>query len=208
MIPVNAILSLGMGYCIGCLSPAAFVAKKKNVDLTAEGTKNLGATNTALVLGRYAGYFVLIFDILKSYIAYRMARRLYPALKVAGLIAGIGVLIGHCFPVTMGFRGGKGLASFGGLVLAHDIRAFAFLLTLGIIMAFVMNYGVYLAVTATVLFPVTCWVLHGDLMEALMCAIVGGFIFAMHLTNLRRAITGEDPIHMRDGLEKIFGKKK
>jgi len=205
---LNAILSLGMGYAIGCLSPAAFVAKKKNVDLTAEGTKNLGATNTALVLGRYAGYFVLIFDILKSYIAYRMARRLYPALKLAGLIAGIGVLIGHCFPVTMGFRGGKGLASFGGLVLAHDVRIFGFLLILGFAMAFALNYGVYLAVTATTLFPVCCFLVHGDVMDALFCAIAGGFILVMHLPNLKRAITGEDPIRLRDGFHKIFGKKK
>jgi len=205
---MSAILSLGMGYCIGCLSPAAIVAKKKNVDLKSEGTKNLGATNTALVLGRYAGYFVLFFDVLKSFVSYKLAKILFPHLRLAGLIAGIGVLIGHCFPVTMHFRGGKGLASFGGLVLAHDVRIFLFLLFFGMAMAFLLNYGVYLAVTAAVLFPVTCCIFHGDLAEVLLCAIAGGFILAMHLTNLRRAITGEDPIHMRDGLHKIFGKKK
>lgn len=203
-----AILSLGMGYCVGCLSPAAFVAKKKNVDLKSEGTKNLGATNTALVLGRYAGYFVLFFDVLKSYISYKLARLLFPQLRLAGLIAGIGVIIGHCFPVTMGFRGGKGLASFGGIVLAHDLRAFAFLLTFGMVMAFALNYGVYLAITAAVLFPVSCWMLHGDALEALTCALVSGIVIAMHMTNLRRAISGEDPIQMRSGFHKIFGKKK
>lgn len=205
---MQAILSLGLGYSIGCLSPAAFVAKKKNVDLTAEGTKNLGATNTALVLGRYAGYFVLFFDILKSFLSYRLARRLFPYLRLAGLIAGIGTILGHCFPVTMHFRGGKGLASFGGLVLAHDLRAFAVLLASGICMAFALNYGVYLAITAAVLFPLSCILLHGDAAEALLCAVSSGLIIAMHMTNLRRAISGEDPIHMRDGLHKIFGKKK
>lgn len=201
-------LALGMGYCLGCASPAAFVAKKKNVDLKEEGTKNLGATNTALVLGRYAGYFVLIFDILKSYLSYKLAKVLFPHLRLAGLIAGIGVLIGHCFPVTMHFRGGKGLASFGGLILAHDVKLFALLLTCGILMAFLLNYGVYLAVTATVLFPVSCYILHGDPTEALVCATAAGFIFLMHLTNLRRAITGEDPIRFCDGAKRIFGKKK
>ena len=175
---MDAILSLGMGYAIGCLSPAAFVAKKKNVDLKTEGTKNLGATNTALVLGRYAGYFVLFFDVLKSYISYKLA------------------------------RSGKGLASFGGLVLAHDVRIFGFLLILGFAMAFALNYGVYLAVTATTLFPVCCFLVHGDVMDALFCAIAGGFILVMHLPNLKRAITREDPIRMRDGFHKIFGEKK
>lgn len=205
---MRAILSLGLGYSIGCISPAAFVAKKKNVDLKNEGTKNLGATNTALVLGRYAGYFVLFFDILKSYISYKLARLLFPQLRLAGLIAGIGVIIGHCFPVTMHFQGGKGLASFGGLVLAHDVRAFAVLLASGMFMAFALNYGVYLAITAAVLFPLSCLLLHGDAVEALLCAVSSGLVIAMHMTNLRRAISGEDPIHMRDGLHKIFGKMK
>ncbi len=205
---MKTLLALGMGYCVGCVSPAAFVSKKKNVDLKAEGTKNLGATNTALVLGKKAGYFVLILDILKSFFSYKLARILFPHLRLAGLIAGIGVILGHCFPVTMHFQGGKGLASFGGLVLAHDVRAFAVLLTLGIIAAFALNYGVYLAITASLLFPVSCWLLHGDIVEALVCAIAGGIILVMHLYNLRRAITGEDPIRMRDGLHKIFGKKK
>lgn len=205
---MSAILSLGMGYCIGCISPAALVAKLKNVDLRSEGTKNLGATNTALVLGRYAGYFVLIFDILKSFFSYKLARILFPHLRLAGLVSGIGVILGHCFPVTMKFRGGKGLASFGGIVLAHDPRAFAFLLILGILTAFLLNYGVYLAITAALLFPVSCWLLHRDVAEALVCAITSGIIIAMHMTNLRRALTQEDPIHMRDGLHRIFGKKK
>lgn len=205
---MQAILSLGMGYCIGCISPAAWIGKKKNVDLKAEGTKNLGATNTALVLGRYAGYFVLFFDILKSYLSYRLAKILFPHLRLAGLIAGIGVILGHCFPVTMGFRGGKGLASFGGIVLAHDVRVFAFLLVFGMLTAFALNYGVYLAVTATVLFPVSCWMLHHDAVEALACGAVAGFVLLMHLPNLRRAIRREDPIRMRDGFHKIFGKKK
>ena len=205
---MKAILALGMGYCVGCVSPAAFVSKKKNVDLKSKGTKNLGATNTALVLGKKAGYFVLFLDILKSFFSYKLAKYLFPHIGLAGLIAGIGVILGHCFPATMNFQGGKGLASFGGLVLAHDVRAFAFLLTLGIIMAFALNYGVYLAITAGLLFPVTCWLLHGNIPEALMCAVASTIVLVMHLRNLRRAITGKDPIHMRDGLEKIFGKKK
>lgn len=205
---MKALFALGMGYCVGCVSPAAFVSKKKNVDLKTEGTKNLGATNTALVLGKKAGYFVLVLDILKSFFSYKLARILFPHLRLAGLIAGIGVIIGHCFPATMHFQGGKGLASFGGLVLAHDPLAFAFLLTFGICMAFALNYGVYLAISAALLFPLSCWLLHGDAVEALFCAISSGIVIVMHLHNLRRAITGEDPIHTRDGLKKIFGKKK
>lgn len=205
---MHAILSLGLGYVVGCISPAAWVGKKKNVNLKENGTKNLGATNTALVLGQKAGWFVLIFDILKSYLSYKAAKWLFPQLRLAGLIAGIGVLLGHCFPVTMGFQGGKGLASFGGLVLAQDPLVFCILLSLGLILAWNLNYGVYLAISATVLFPIACWLRTGDVGITVMTTIASGLIFAMHWTNLMRAIKHEDPISAKGGFQKIFGKNK
>lgn len=205
---MNAILSLGFGYFIGCINPAAWVGKKKNVDLKQEGTGNLGATNTALVLGKKAGYFVLLFDMLKSIFSYKLAKVMFSGLAFAGLLAGIGVLLGHCFPVFMHFEGGKGLASFGGLVLAHDPLLFVILLSIGICFAFAMNYGVYLAVSASLLFPIASFLHTGDFMDLLLTGIAGGLIFLMHLTNLKRAITHEDPIRVRDGLKKIFGKNK
>lgn len=204
---MEVIYSLGMGYLIGCISPAAWISKKKNVDLKQQGTKNLGATNTALVLGRYAGYFVLFFDMFKSIFSYKLARFLFPQLMAAGIIACIGVILGHCFPVTMGFQGGKGLAAFGGLVLAHSVKLFCILLSFGIVVAFIMDYGVYLAVSAAALFPILNYLRSGNLSESIIAAIASTIIIMMHWTNLRRAISGEDPIHIRNGMKKIFGKK-
>lgn len=63
---MHAFFSLILGYLVGCINPARMVAKRRNVNLKESGTGNLGATNTALVLGRKAGYFVLFFDMLKS----------------------------------------------------------------------------------------------------------------------------------------------
>lgn len=204
---MHAVLSLVMGYFVGCLSPAKLVSKRHDVNLKETGTGNLGATNTALVLGRKAGYFVLFFDIFKSFFSYKLAKILFPQLAVAGIIAGIGVILGHAFPVFMHFEGGKSLASFGGLVLAHDPLQFAILLALGILMAFVMNYGVYLAVTATVLFPFFSYFRSGSIAIFATTAVASGIVFGLHRENLHRAITGEDPIHTRDGFKKIFGKK-
>ena len=208
MIFMGAVLSLAMGYFIGCINPASLIGKKKNVNLREEGTGNLGATNTALVLGRKAGYFVLLFDMFKSVFSYKVAKWLFARLPYAGLIAGIGVLLGHCFPVFMHFQGGMGLASFGGLVLAHDPVLFVNLLILGLTAAYLLNYGVYLAITATVLFPLASYLRTEDPMDLLLTAIAGGLIFLLHLGNLKRAITHEDPISAKAGLKKIFGSKK
>lgn len=203
---MHAVLSLILGYFVGCIHPAKFVAKRHDVNLKETGTGNLGATNTALVLGRKAGYFVLFFDMFKSFFSYKLARALFPQLLVAGIIASIGVILGHAFPVFNGFQGGKGLAAFGGLVLAHDPLQFAVLLTLGIIMAFVLNYGVYLAVTAATLFPFFSYFRSGSLTVFLSTAASSAAVLLLHRSNIRRAITGEDPIHTRDGFQKIFGK--
>lgn len=204
---MEVVYSLGIGYLIGCISPAAWISKKKNVNLKQEGTKNLGATNTALVLGRYAGYFVLFFDMLKSVFSYKLARFLFPQLVAAGIIACIGVILGHCFPVFLHFQGGKGLAAFGGLVLAHSIRMFLVLLSFGIVVALILDYGVYLAISAATLFPILNYIRSGNIAESFTAAIASSLVILMHWSNLRRAITGEDPIHARDGLKKIFGKK-
>jgi len=205
---MSSILSLGIGYLMGCLNPAAWIGRKKNVDLSKTGTKNLGATNTALVLGQKAGWFVLFFDMLKSIVSYKIAKLLFPQLRLAGLIAGFGVLLGHCFPVTMGFAGGKGLASFGGLVLMTDPLVFCVLLTFGLWLAWKLNYGVYLAVSATVLFPIAMWLRTGDAGITAMTAAASLLIFTMHWTNFMRAVKHEDPLDSKSGLKKIFGKKK
>ena len=205
---MQAVLSLGIGYLLGCFNPAALVSKVTKVNLKEVGTKNLGATNTALTLGRKAGYFVLFFDMFKSYFSYKLAKSLFPQLVVAGLIAGLGAILGHCFPVFLHFQGGKGLASFGGLVLAHDPVQFLILLAIGACFALILNYGVYLVMSAAALFPIFSYIRSGDLRISFMAALAGGLVIGMHWGNLRRAISGEDPVHTRSGLKKIFGKSK
>ena len=150
---MEAIFSLGIGYLIGSLSPAAVLAKIKHVNLKEEGTKNLGATNTAYVLGKKAGYFVLVFDILKSYFSFKIAKWLFPKLLIAGILASIGCILGHCFPVTMHFQGGKGLAAFGGLILAYRPWMFLTIITVGITLMFVCNTGVIAPFMGCLLFP-------------------------------------------------------
>lgn len=104
------------------------------------------------------------------------------------------------------FQGGKSLASFGGLVLAHDPLQFVVLLISGIVMSLILNYGVYLAVTATTLFPIFSYFRSGSLPVFLATGAASGIVLFLHRSNLKRAITGEDPIRARDGLKKIFHK--
>ena len=204
---MSAILSLGMGYLVGCISPAAWLGKKKHVDLKKEGTKNLGATNTAIVLGRKAGIFVMFFDILKSYLSARIARVLFPQLVAAGLIACFGVILGHCFPVTMHFQGGKGLAAFGGMVLSYRLWFFPVIVVPGLILMAIFNTGAAMPFLASIMFPFLIAMTEGSWQEILVAVITGCFILVMHRDNLKRAKEKNDVVPFSDFLKNTLFKK-
>lgn len=199
-------MSLGLGYLAGCINPAAWISQKKHVNLKEEGTGNLGATNTAYVMGKKAGYFVLFFDVLKSYFSFKIAEWLFPKLLIAGILASIGCILGHCFPVTMHFQGGKGLAAFGGLILAYKPWIFLTIITVGITLMFVCNTGVIAPFMGCVLFPVLTYVSGCDTLELLAVSTASAIIFATHLSNFRMARRREDVVNTQDFIKKVFGK--
>jgi len=205
---MSAILSLGLGYCIGCISPAAWLGKKKNVDLKQEGTKNLGATNTAIVLGRKAGIFVMLFDILKSCLSAKLAKILFPQLVAAGLIACLGTIIGHCYPITMHFQGGKGLAAFGGMVLSYRLWFFPVIVLPGLVLMAIFNTGAAMPFLATILFPCLIAYSGGLWQEILVAVLAGMFILFMHRDNLKRAREKNDVVPFSEFLKNTLFKKK
>ncbi len=198
-------LVLVVGYFIGCISPAALMGRLKNVNLKESGTKNLGATNTTLVLGKAAGAFVLVLDMCKAILAYLLAGAVFPALPLAGLVAGIGVMVGHCFPVFLRFQGGKGLAAYGGLVLAFNHWIFLILLTLGAILSFITHYGVAMALSAGSLFPLMVYLQSHDVMLTICAAVAGGFIIFMHRDNFHRA-RSKDELRVKEFFRTVFKK--
>ena len=204
---MSAVLSIGMGYLIGCISPASWISRKKNVDLKQEGTKNLGATNTALVLGKAAGIFVLIFDIAKSVFSYKLARLLFPYLRVAGILACIGTILGHCFPVFLHFQGGKGLAAFGGLILAYNPWFFPAIVIPGIILMLVFNTGVVAPLYGCIMFPILVGWFSRNYFDTLAVLIASGIIFMTHLSNFRLAKNKNDVVKTDEFVTRVFGKK-
>lgn len=205
---MHAIFSLGLGYLIGNISPAAVLSKLKNVDLKQEGTKNLGATNTAIVLGRTSGIFVMLFDIFKSFCAAKLAKLVFPQLAVAGMIASIGCILGHCFPVFLRFQGGKGLAAYGGLVLEYNPWFFAAIVIPGVILMTILNTGVAVPMLASVMFPILVYLYSKSLADTALAVLAGVIIVIMHWGNLKKAKTKSDVISTRNFYKDILFKKK
>ncbi len=206
---MHTILSLGLGYLIGCINPAFFVGKRRNVNLKEEGTGNLGATNTFLVLGRKAGFFVAIFDILKSYLSARLARFLFPQLAAVSLIASLGTILGHCFPITLHFDGGRGLASFGGMIMACSLKFFLFIFVTGWTLMVLFDAGVAATVWGCIAFPVYVGWRNGIGPELLVAVLTSALLIYMHTDKIQMALELKGGDHIRQNIkEKLLRKNK
>lgn len=107
-----------IGYAAGLLPSASLAARAASggqVDLRASGTGNPGGANAAAVLGRRWGYAVMAADIAKGAVACRVGRRIGG--DTGQHVAAVSAVVGHCYPVTHGFRGGKGVATSVGQCL-------------------------------------------------------------------------------------------
>ena len=188
----EVLLSAAIGYGIGLLSPAALISKLKNKDIRENGTGNLGATNTMLVFGKAYGIAVMIFDVLKAYIAIKIAKALFPKFVFAGLAAGCFSVIGHIFPAYLNFRGGKGVATFAGMMLAYDIRVLLGLLLVAIIIMVVTDTGYYGPVSAMILFTAWLFLKVKSISVFGGVAAVGGLIIYKHKENFINAKEGKE----------------
>ena len=142
-----------IGYLLGNLSPAYLLGKRKGYDVRVDGSGNVGATNAFILLGKNAFFLTAVLDILKACAAWHLCRLLFPALSVAGPLGGTACVLGHLYPVLLGFHGGKGLAAMGGVILAWNWKWFLLLLAAAILLAFSTHYLCFVAPAIAVLFP-------------------------------------------------------
>ncbi len=116
------IISIVIGYIFGLFPTGRIVGKIKKVDLSKEGSGNTGATNALRVTGVSGGIMTLAGDVLKAVlpilIVWALFHKVGNGTQTLKLYAGLGAVLGHDFPVTNGFKGGKGIASMLGVVLA------------------------------------------------------------------------------------------
>ena len=139
-----------IGYLLGCSNMALYLSKAKGVDLRSGGSGNLGASNTVTMIGWSAGIITAIHDISKAILAVFLARFLFPDAEHIGLLAGVSSIYGHIFPFYLKFRGGKGLASYVGLMLALNWKFGLVVMVMIGVITLVTDF-IVLGTTATVI---------------------------------------------------------
>ena len=180
------ILCILIGYLIGAINPSYIIAKLRGFDIREKGSKNAGASNALILLGKALGIGCALFDIAKATFAIWLCGKLFPELTYSFAVTGVACILGHVFPFYMKFRGGKGLACLGGMILAFDWRVFLIMLTAEIVVAIVTDYICFVPLTASAVFSIVYGIMRQDAWGALIIALIFPLMLYKHKENLRR----------------------
>lgn len=184
-----AIAAIAVSYVVGMLPSAIVVARSKGVDITTFGSGNPGASNVARALGAKWGVLVFVLDAAKGAVPVAVMLGHRPTAYLCGAAA----ILGHIFPVTRGFKGGKGIATGGGVLLALHPPILAGALAGWLI---IMKTTKKASVASIVIVPIAIvlvavtgtpgWEIGGFIALALLIEI-------RHLSNIKRLFRGTEP---------------
>jgi acyl phosphate:glycerol-3-phosphate acyltransferase len=189
-----------LSYLLGSIPSGFLLARLKRVDVRQIGSGNIGATNVARSAGRTLGLLTLLFDVAKGAIPVLVVGGIDWELSAgadfalrARIVAALAVLIGHCFPITLGFKGGKGVATALGalLALAPAALPLPLLLFAGL---FALFRRVSLAsLGAAIATPISASLAGYDSALALAAAAMAVLIIYRHRENIGRLLAGTEP---------------
>jgi len=196
-------LSVGVvigAYLLGSISFSYLVVKaREGKDVRTVGSGNAGATNVLRASGKKPAVLVLVLDIGKGVLAVTVARALAVPPSVVGAAA-VAVVLGHVFPVFLGFRGGKGVATTAGAMGALAPAAILFTLLVFIAVVAWKRYVSLGSMVAAAVFPLLAWacqrlgwVPHGDSWLIAASAAIALIVIVKHRTNLQRLLHGAEP---------------
>ncbi|KGX92039.1 glycerol-3-phosphate acyltransferase [Pontibacillus halophilus JSM 076056 = DSM 19796] len=180
-----------IAYLIGSIPFALLVGKiGYKIDIREHGSGNLGGTNTFRVLGIKAGLIVTLSDILKGTLAARI-----PAFFDADvnlLVIGIFAVVGHMYPLFAKFKGGKAVATSGGVILAVSPLVFLIMLATFFLVLYLSKYvSLSSMVTGIVTIGVSIFIQHVGLI--IVTSILTAFVIYRHRSNIKRIIDGTEP---------------
>ncbi len=186
------LIAAALSYILGSSNMAKYLAMLKKVDLQAAGSGNLGASNAVILMGWGAGVLTALHDIGKSALAVILARMLFPTLPYIGAVAGVASVLGHIFPFWMGFKGGKGFASYLGMTIALNWKFSIVVLLLVVVVTLITDYIVAGTTTTIVLVPIYMGLSSHSLILPGILLIATAVIAWKHRDNYVRIFNGTE----------------
>lgn len=181
-----------IGYLFGCFNIAFIISKIKKIDLRNTGSKNLGASNTFISIGKGLGVLVGVCDIFKCTIAIILAKLIFPEIDFLPYIAGVACIMGHMFPFYLKFKGGKGFASFVGMTLGINWKFFIVIGICIILITLITKYIVLATMATVISYPIFLFFNTHNLWIVAMVSAISCIIIIKHYKNLIRIAKGEE----------------
>lgn len=202
-----------ISYLLGSIPSGFLAGKARGIDIRQTGSGNIGATNVFRILGKQAGTAVLLTDALKGWLAVSVVAELIalglgpplttletaPGRHGLQLAAGIAAILGHNYTCWLRFKGGKGIATTAGVLIAW--LPLPFLVVLGVwIVVFALGRYVSLAsIAAALALPFATWWLNGRASMIIVTTLLSALAIYKHRSNITRLL---------NGTESRFGRKK
>lgn len=194
IIILSFVICFFVSYFIGCFNLAYVLGKRRHIDIRRSGSGNPGASNAMTTMGWRAGIAVGATDIFKAalpIVVLRIFRLGHPLLWIVTAVA---CILGHMYPVTMGFKGGKGLACLIGVFLAFDWRVFLGAVAVVVIITLVTDYIAIASVLLALAFPVLAYFVVRDhaWQSACVSSAASVCMVVKHVPNIKRIINGTE----------------
>lgn len=215
----SVFIAVIIGYLLGSIPFGFLVSKARGIDIRQHGSGNIGATNVFRTLGRKWGVLVFVLDVLKGVIAVRLAMSAVPlpfaspgiiqgsaegiwvqigtyhmsAALFLAIVAGFGCFLGHCFPVWLGFKGGKGVAVGAGILIGLAPLVAVLGLAVWGISFYTTRYVSLASILAALSLPIFAWVLERHIGVIFwFCVVISALAIWRHRGNIQRLLAGTE----------------
>ncbi|MDD2816443.1 MAG: glycerol-3-phosphate 1-O-acyltransferase PlsY [Thiotrichaceae bacterium] len=190
LVPIGLII---FAYLLGSFASAVIVSRLMGLpDPRNFGSGNPGATNVLRLGGKKAALLTLLFDVLKGVVAVLLAKAIYPEITVLAAVTGA-VFLGHLYPVFFNFKGGKGVATAFGALLALVWQVGLSVLLTWLLMAGIVRYSSLAALVAAVAAPVSMYLFtHGNLTYTVTALLMSSLLIWRHRSNIQNLLAGRE----------------
>ena len=187
-------------YLLGSIPTGYLVAKARGIDIRSVGSGNIGATNAFRILGKGAGTTVLLIDALKGFLACRfIAFGPGSPSEAHAMVAGLFAILGHNYTCWLKFKGGKGVATSAGVLLALTPAGFGIALGTFLIVLMASKYVSLASICAALILPIAVWATGGTQRMLALTTFFSAMAIYKHRVNIAR---------LRAGTESRIGKRK
>lgn len=188
MVSIKFVILLLIAYMLGNISPSTILAKAKGIDIKKAGSGNAGTTNALRVLGAKAALITLVIDIGKGFLAVFLAGMFLNPMQVS--FCALAVFLGHVWPLLLKFKGGKGVATAFGALLALNWQLALICLGIVVLVVLVTRMVSLGSVTAAIAFPFLAYFMEKEFLTAGICMAL--ILIFKHRANIARILSGNE----------------